>query len=179
MARGKQCWRAVSKDGLKWERPVLDVVPGTNIVMPALDGRAIDGADVWLDHFEANPEERFRCMLISGRGPLAAKSSPRPMEFTGLCTLKRCSTPRAAKATTARFTTIRSAKVSGDKTRQLVTWKNAADLERLKGQTVRFKFLVKNAALYSFWVTPDKNGASFGYVAAGRPEFNGLADTGK
>lgn len=42
---------------------------------------------------------------------------------------------------------------------------------------MRFRFHVKNAALYAFWVAPDGRGASRGYVAAGGPGFTGPADT--
>jgi hypothetical protein len=35
---------------------------------------------------------------------------------------------------------------------------------------------VTNGSLYSFWVTPNAAGASFGYVAAGGPGFSGPVD---
>ena len=47
---------AVSRDGLSWERPSLDVVPGTNIVST----QARDSNTVWLDLDAANPGERFK-----------------------------------------------------------------------------------------------------------------------
>jgi hypothetical protein len=34
-----------------------------------------------------------------------------------------------------------------------------------------------NGRLYSFWVSPDASGASYGYVAAGGPGFTGPTDT--
>ena len=60
---------AHSEDRLRWEKPELDMVPGTNIVMDhtqtdiELDhtnGR--DSATVWLDHNAATPGERFKMM---------------------------------------------------------------------------------------------------------------------
>jgi len=42
---------------------------------------------------------------------------------------------------------------------------------------VRFRFHLRNGALYAFWVSPDKSGASRGYVAAGGPGFTGPTDT--
>jgi len=50
-------------------------------------------------------------------------------------------------------------------------------LAKLAGQPVRFRFHLKNGALYSFWVSPDASGASHGYVAAGGPGFTGPTDT--
>ena len=67
--------------------------------------------------------------------------------------------------------------VTGDQTKQLVAWAGAEDLSKLSGQIVRFRFQLKQGELYSFWVTPDANGASHGYVAAGGPDFAGPIDT--
>ena len=47
---------ATSRDGIAWERPALDVQPGTNVV----DTRRRDSATVWLDHFEADASRRFK-----------------------------------------------------------------------------------------------------------------------
>jgi hypothetical protein len=47
---------ALSHDGVNWERPVLDVVPGTNIV--SAEGR--DSNTVWLDLEAGAPAERFK-----------------------------------------------------------------------------------------------------------------------
>ena len=65
--------------------------------------------------------------------------------------------------------------VRADKTRQAVTWKGA-DLARVAGKTVRFRFHLTNGKLYAFWVSPEATGASHGYVAAGGPGFTGLTD---
>jgi len=47
---------AVSDDGIKWRRPALDVVAGTNIVMK----HHRDASTVWLDHDAADPRSRFK-----------------------------------------------------------------------------------------------------------------------
>ena len=47
----------------------------------------------------------------------------------------------------------------------------------LAGRTVRFRFHLKNASLYSFWIGPGQLGRSMGYVAAGGPHFAGPTDT--
>jgi hypothetical protein len=47
---------AFSHDGLKWEKPSLDVVPGTNIT---LNGHR-DSSTVWLDLAEPDPSRRYK-----------------------------------------------------------------------------------------------------------------------
>ncbi|HEY7158179.1 MAG TPA: hypothetical protein VH575_29775, partial [Gemmataceae bacterium] len=66
--------------------------------------------------------------------------------------------------------------VCGDSTRAAVTWKGA-DLAKLAGQVVRFRFHLRNGELYAFWVSPEASGASHGYVAAGGPGLTGMTDT--
>lgn len=66
--------------------------------------------------------------------------------------------------------------IGGDKTKQRITWQNQSDLSAFSGRPVRFRFHLSNGQLYAFWVTPDHNGASNGYVAAGGPEFAGVRD---
>ena len=73
---------------------------------------------------------------------------------------------------------IRSSKVtSGDHTKSKVEWSDGSDLSAQVGRGVRFRFHVSTGSLYAFWVTPDENGASGGYVGAGGPDFNGVRDT--
>jgi hypothetical protein len=47
---------ATSRDGVSWHKPMLPIVPGTNIVMPG--GR--DSSTVWLDHEAATRESRYK-----------------------------------------------------------------------------------------------------------------------
>jgi hypothetical protein len=77
----------------------------------------------------------------------------------------------------APFSADNCVALKGDKTKLPVTWKGSADLSKLSGQKVRFRFSLKLGELYSFWVTPDASGASHGYVAAGGPDFPGPMDT--
>jgi hypothetical protein len=51
---------ALSRDGIRWERPDLDVRPGTNMVR--VSGR--DSGTVWLDHFADDPKGRFKMALF-------------------------------------------------------------------------------------------------------------------
>ncbi len=71
---------AVSEDGLSWRRPVLDVVPGTNLFLPRLPGYIRHNASVVLDHEAADPSERFRMFAFyragTGQWP---RQNPVPM----------------------------------------------------------------------------------------------------
>ena len=76
------------------------------------------------------------------------------------------------------FTKELSNPMAGDQTLMGVSWQNGIqDMGMLAGKTVRFRFHLKNASLYSFWVGPGQLGRSMGYVAAGGPHFTGPTDT--
>ena len=62
--------------------------------------------------------------------------------------------------------------LSLDDTIAQIKWRNKKDLSALKNKPVRFKFYLSNGDLYSFWVSPDAEGASHGYNAAGGPGFS-------
>lgn len=78
----------------------------------------------------------------------------------------------------APFTSANCAPIRADKTRHPVSWRGADDLSRLAGKTVQFRFQLRNGRLYAFWVSPEKSGASHGYVGAGGPGFAGFVDNG-
>lgn len=77
----------------------------------------------------------------------------------------------------APFDKQHSIALCADTTRQRLTWKGADDLGSLAGKTVRFRFTLRSGKLYAFWVSPDLSGASYGYIGAGGPGFDGLIDT--
>jgi len=62
-------------------------------------------------------------------------------------------------------------------TLQQVRWKGGDDLSALAGTPVKFRFYLQSGGIYSFWVSPDRSGASYGYVGAGGPGFTGPVDT--
>lgn len=66
--------------------------------------------------------------------------------------------------------------VSTDATLHKVSWNSKDDLSGLEGKPVRFRFHLTNGKLYSFWVSPDESGASYGYVGAGGPGFDTVVD---
>ncbi len=61
---------AESADGIRWERPGLDVVPGTNLILPAEIHP--DSGTVWLDSAAADPAQRYKMLIrepnTAGRG---------------------------------------------------------------------------------------------------------------
>jgi hypothetical protein len=59
-----------------------------------------------------------------------------------------------------------------DRTKQRLAWKKG-DLNAVAGMPVKFRFHLKNARMYAFWVSSGESGASTGFVAAGGP---GLTD---
>lgn len=77
----------------------------------------------------------------------------------------------------APFTAENCLPFQGDQTKQRISWKGADDLSSVSGKVVRIKFTLTKGSLYAFWVTPDASGASFGYVAAGGPDFKGPVDS--
>ena len=80
-------------------------------------------------------------------------------------------------AVIAPFSLAQCVPVSGDHTRVRVVWKDSAHLGRVAGRPVRFRFQLRDARLYAFWVSGDEAGSSGGYVAAGGPEFSGPRDS--
>lgn len=71
---------ATSTDGIHWNKPSYDVVPGTNIVLA--ENR--DSATVWRDALEPNPSSRFKMThFLGNRGePLRLFDSPDGIHWT-------------------------------------------------------------------------------------------------
>mgnify|MGYP001826555751 FL=1 len=63
---------ATSTDGIHWERPELDVIPGTNLVLRPEKLRR-DGVSVWLDHEASDPGERFKMYYWARTGVVGKK----------------------------------------------------------------------------------------------------------
>ncbi|MES2307219.1 MAG: glycosyl hydrolase family 32 [Verrucomicrobiota bacterium] len=110
----------------------------------------------------------------------------RPVTFKGKYLFANVNTPQGElraevldenNKVIAPFSMENSVPSTTDKTRLKLGWKGGEDLGSLAGRKVKFRFQLKNGELYSFWVSPDLSGASYGYVAAGGPGFNGPIDT--
>lgn len=65
--------------------------------------------------------------------------------------------------------------ITTDRVTCSVQWKGG-DLGALTGKPLRFRFVLENAHLYSFWVSRSKGGQSGGYLAAGGPGYSGVID---
>ena len=70
---------AESNDGISWNKPILDVRRGTNIVH--LHPR--DSTTVWLDHYESNPAQRFKMALWHDHS-LVLSHSPDGLHWTDI-----------------------------------------------------------------------------------------------
>lgn len=58
---------ATSEDGLHWERPELDVVPGTNLVLPP--DLHPDSGTVWFDRETDDASQRFKLLMREPNPP--------------------------------------------------------------------------------------------------------------
>jgi len=58
---------ATSRDGIHWDKPALDVRPGTNVVHTS--GR--DSGTVWLDLEEKDPQRRYKMFLYDHAGGIS------------------------------------------------------------------------------------------------------------
>ena len=76
----------------------------------------------------------------------------------------------------APYSAARCEPIRANSTRTRVSWTGVSDLLPIAGEPVRFRFHLTNGRLYAFWVTPSREGASRGYVAAGGPGFSTLLD---
>jgi len=69
------------------------------------------------------------------------------------------------------FTEAQCKSVSVNSTIQQIDWNDVSDLSSIIGKKVKFRFILTNGNLYSFWVSPSLNGESNGYVAGGGPGY--------
>ncbi len=68
--------------------------------------------------------------------------------------------------------------LSLDSTCAEVKWLSGADLSSVAASPLRLRFHLQSGKLFSFWVTDDPNGASYGYMGAGGPGFTDGRDLG-
>jgi len=61
---------ATSQDGIRWEKPSLDVVPGTNIVFTRPGGARV----VWIDQESKDPKRRYVLIVTRGGSDLLQPS---------------------------------------------------------------------------------------------------------
>lgn len=76
-AGGSYTCYATSTDGLHWDKPLLDVLPGTNVVLQ----QRRDSNTIWLDPQPAKPDERFK-MALYNAGNFTLYRSPDGIHWT-------------------------------------------------------------------------------------------------
>jgi hypothetical protein len=93
---------AISRDGIRWEKPVLNVRPGTNLVW---EGKR-DSTTVWLDQEEKDPARRYKLFrsLAGADRHLALFVSPDGVHWSG----PAAASPRTGDRTTAFYNPFRN-----------------------------------------------------------------------
>jgi hypothetical protein len=115
-------------------------------------------------------------------GALEQSVLTRPVTFTGGHLFVNATGTLRAEVCTEQgvpipgFTAVDCLENTGDHTKVGVRWRGDANLARLAGQPVRFRFYLQHGDLYAFWVSHEATGASTGYVAAGGPGFSSSQD---
>jgi len=119
-------------------------------------------------------------------GEKAASLTTRPVTFNGSHVFVNAATPNGelrveildeAGHPIGPYTSANCHPITVDSTLEPIAWNGAADVAALRGRTVRFRFTLRQGALYAFWVSRDATGRSDGYVAGGGPGFTGTVDT--
>jgi hypothetical protein len=80
------------------------------------------------------------------------------------------------KGTKAAFSRVNCVPVRADQTLTSVNWNNIPHVGMLMNRPVRFVFYLKNASLYSFWVSRSRRGRSEGFSAGGGLHYLGPTD---
>jgi len=67
--------------------------------------------------------------------------------------------------------------LTDDTTIGRITWRGGDSLADFRDRPVRLRFILDDADLYAFWVSPSEQGESRGYVAGGGPGYRTSVDT--
>lgn len=192
-----------SRDGFHWHRPLREAVIAVSNdvntwnygnVQSVGGGCLIVGDRLYMYHTGRNATQEATGVAFFRRDGFASMEAgepggmltTRPVRFSGRQLFVNVAAARGelraevldrAGQPIAPFTRDNCDPIRTDQTLAAVRWHGTADLSPLASQPVRFRFHVRNGALYAFWVSPDARGASHGYVAAGGPGFTGPTDT--
>ena len=97
----KSTCRATSRDGVRWDKPALDVEKGTNVTMR----HHRDSSTVWLDHAEKDPKRRYKMFTTTSRDGwrLALHGSPDGVHWSKLLAVS----PKIGDRTTVFYNPFR------------------------------------------------------------------------
>ena len=190
---------AFSRDGYHFHRPFREAIMTTvddpqawnyGNVQSVAGGGVIVGNKLYLYASGRNSKEDTTGLYIYRRdgfasmdaGTVGGTLTTRPLRFRGkhlFVNLAAHGGELRVEALDANGAVIMSSAPlrNTDATLAKVQWTDAADLSKLSNAPLRFRFSLTSGALYAFWVTPDEDGASHGYVAGGGPGFTGQTDT--
>jgi len=149
-------------------------------ISPRLDGHMYAGGSTGLAILR---RDGFASLDAGSSGGVV---TTRPVQFRGSHLFVNCNAPHGELRAEVldengkpieMFSASNCIPIRSNKTRQAVIWEGGHHLGALNNRAVRFRFLLTSGELYSFWVTPDRNGASHGYTAAGGPGFTEPTDT--
>ena len=192
-----------SRDGYHWHRPLRESVVSVSNkpktwnygnVQSVGGGCLVVGDRLYMYHSGRNETQDTTGLAFFRRDGFASMEAgtgggtltTRPVRFSGRHLFVNLDAPQGELRVEvldrdgkviAPFTAANANVVRGDKTLLKIDWKGGADLSRLAGQPVRFRFHLMIGALYAFWVSPESTGASNGYIAAGGPGFTSNKDT--
>jgi hypothetical protein len=195
--------RRLVGDGLFISPPTIPVGAKWENMYPALDAFLVVGRNLYFyfggqmtlpGEQQAQPAVGLATLRRDGfasldAGPEGGVLTTKPVTFTGRFLFVNFKTNApdgemrieildADGNALERYSRAKSIALAADQTLMGVSWQNGAqDLSALIGKPVRFRFHLKNASLYSFWVGPGQLGRSMGRVAGGGPHFTNDVDT--
>ena len=178
----------VSEDPKTWNAGNVQSVGGGCLVVGDrlyfyCSGRTMHPTDVGATGLATLRRDGF-ASLDAGTTPAALTT--RPVRFTGRHLFVNVAAAQgelrgevldSAGQVVGPFSRENCIPLKTDQTLVELKWRGAADLTKLAGQPVRLRFHLTNGSLYSFWISPDANGSSRGYIAAGGPGFTNNLDT--
>ncbi len=185
---------AASRKPGDWERAYVHSTGGVLLVVgdklhiyySGLSGDAPNGPDMYAGGSTGVAFLRRDGFASMDAGDTEGGLTTRPLRFSGAHLFVNVEAPQgavraevidAAGKPIPPFTLQNSVAFTGDSTRQRLQWRGADSLAPLAGKEVRVRFQLRNGKLFSFWVTPDAEGFSRGYVAAGGPGLRGPVDS--
>jgi len=121
----------------------------------------------------------FASMFIDGVGELTT----RPVSFTGNYLFINANADEikieildSNNNVIDKYSRQDSIPFSGDSCLTCMSWKEVDNLHALTNRPIKIRFIMTNGELYSFWISPDKNGKSNGYLAGGSPDYTNHID---